>query len=259
MKEEANVQINAAPNQDGELIIRYGQAELPALPPTPLSIIGNLSAPIEYAVKFATTGPLALDFAILLVTPPTLQDTCGVITFISNTNDPYADTVVGKLEFTNPLKVLAINTENKVDLKELIRRLRTVSHYIRGEGFEAVVRRLTSFTAKAQVDMKSEEIRRGKGGTSHFVDIDTDIPATITFCAPWYGTSSDAWIDDVAPLTIDVDVCFDLSGSGATMQFWLDAPWMTDQLFRYATDLMNATVAKKPEGLLHIIGKLQTQ
>lgn len=259
MKEEANVQVNAVPNEDGVLIIRYGQADPPALPLTPLSIIGNISAPIKYAVWTAKHHRSLTSASLLLVTPPTLGDMCGSITFISDTSDPYADTVVGKLEFTNPLKVLAINTENKVDLKELIRRLRTVSHYIRGEGFEAVVRRLTSFSAKAQVDMKSEEIRRGKGGTSHFVDIDTDIPATITFCAPWFGTSSDAWIDDVAPLTIDVDVCFDLSGAGATMQFWLDAPWMTDQIFRYAEDLMNATVAKKPEYLLHIIGKLNKQ
>jgi hypothetical protein len=253
MSADQQINITATPNTDGVITILHGKAKEPELPRKPLKIVGNISAPVEYShhtIDWDLVNPL------MVITPITPTNLAGRITFITDTDNPYADTVVGMLNYTDPLKNLAINTENKCSLKDLIRRLRTVAHYIRGEGFEAVIRRLTSFTSAATVETRSDEIRRGKGGASHFVSIDTDVPATITFCAPWFGVTADL-ATDIPDLFIDVDVCFDLSGPNASMQFWLDAPWMTDQIFRHADAIMSAVVARRPEGLLCIVGSVE--
>jgi hypothetical protein len=165
---EQQVQVTVE-NGIKELILREGTAPK-VFDPVKVIIKGTISAPRIFLSKRKLQVPLDKSYAIV-------DKTKGEIKLVIDEKDPHGTTVEGSMVVNPELVAFSINTPKVFSLKEIQQFLRMRrAHFSSKDENEKILKKLSEFSAKLEIEIKSQNDRRGNSIDSVQAKLTHEIP-----------------------------------------------------------------------------------
>lgn len=205
-----NVTVKVQSDQPN-IIIRTGAA-LPLKEPVKVDISGDINT-VSSFLKNRTDGfdLQKVDKTKALVYAN--KETMHIILLLDPQN-VYGTMVKGSLEFSEELKVFAINQNKQFKREELVHLIRfNKLAFDNPDQHDKVLKAYMSFEAQTNTDIKASNDSRGNKAASVDKRVSSNIPTEFILLIPIFKGKE--------PMRFRVEICLDITDGGA--RFWLES------------------------------------
>lgn len=235
-KEISELKVNLLEVTGDTLTVRQGKAEDPREFVKKLDIVGTLDSPKRFAEKRSGTfDPLK--------THVIANREKGTILLVINETDKHATTVLGKIEQTEWLKKLNINTTKQYGLKELAQLLKTYVMFFADTAQESgesicmvIVSALRNFSAKINTEIVDKTGDRGELTKLFERKMEShNIPESFYLKMPIFKGFNE--------VEFKVDICFQCRD--AAVYAWLESNELTKLIQNLANEAIDAQISSE--------------
>lgn len=233
-----DLHIDVYPNENGELIVRQGEA-LPLKEPTYINFTGELPSVNNYLAKHGVDGDIKdpdnnvnhvkRETAIIYVNRQEKS-----ITLVTDCRSPYSHSIAGKLELSEELKKFAINPSGTTQTREdLVKLLRFNKRFFSDKAKHAeILSAYQKFNVTTTGGLKVESDNRGNKDLGYNARVTTELPQSFFLEIPVFkGYPAAKFL---------VEICLDVSDASA--RFWLESPELEELIEVRAKELLDAEI-----------------
>ncbi|MEN7549286.1 hypothetical protein AAG747_15285 [Rapidithrix thailandica] len=217
-----NSQIIVQPNENGEVIIRKGEAA-PAVDNRhiPIKIKANILAPFEFWSKrnhLYSKDRVRVDYCIHTRN----------ITLVANEHSQYSDLISGSLSINPDLEGLGIG-QKQMSPNEMAKFLKTKRHLFRDQdAHKNIISELSNLKAKIEAEIEACRDDRGNKTNSIRKQVSSNVPIEFVLCMPIFV--------GFEKKEFKVEVCLDSTDSSVTC--WMESIEMIEILEKEKRDII---------------------